>query len=143
MMACGIGVTPLLALLGELPYRPGEATLIYRARNETEIAFREELEWFAARRGVRVISSIVLAADTCTSVLTDLLAYAAEATARLVLAAAARNPGHRHRRSGHPTKSAAATKIASIEGPAEQALRAARRPRNGGAHVRPTKIKGV
>ncbi len=55
MLACGIGVTPLLALLGELPYRPGEATLIYRARDEREIAFREELEWFAAYRGVRVI----------------------------------------------------------------------------------------
>jgi integrase len=37
-------------------------------------------------------SSIVLTADTYTSVLTDLLAYAAEVTARLVLAAAARNP---------------------------------------------------
>jgi integrase len=34
-------------------------------------------------------SNIVLTADTYTSVLTDLLAYAAEATARLVLAAAA------------------------------------------------------
>jgi predicted ferric reductase len=55
MLACGIGITPLLALLGELPYAPGQATLIYRARSEAELAFREELEWFAARRGVRVI----------------------------------------------------------------------------------------
>jgi predicted ferric reductase len=55
MLACGIGVTPLLALLGELPYAPGEATLIYRARTETEITFRGELDWFAAHRGVRVI----------------------------------------------------------------------------------------
>ena len=47
-------------------------------------------------------SSIVLTADTYTSVLTDLLASAAEATAKLVLAAAARNPGHRHRRNDHP-----------------------------------------
>ena len=54
MMACGIGITPLLALLGELPYRPGEATLIYRARSEAEVAFRRELEWYAAHRGVRV-----------------------------------------------------------------------------------------
>ena len=37
------------------PYRPGQATLIYRARNAAEIAFRNELEWFAARRGVRVV----------------------------------------------------------------------------------------
>ena len=35
----------------------------------------------------------MLTADTYTSVLTDLLAYAAEATTKLVLAAAARNPG--------------------------------------------------
>ena len=42
-------------------------------------------------------SSIVLTADTSTSVLTDLLAYAAEATAKLVLASAARNPGRPHR----------------------------------------------
>jgi predicted ferric reductase len=55
MLACGIGVTPLLSLLGELPYGPGQATLIYRARNEAEVAFRPELEWFAARRGVRVV----------------------------------------------------------------------------------------
>ena len=55
MLACGIGVTPLLSLLGELPYGPGQATLIYRARSAAEIAFRGELEWFANRRGVRVI----------------------------------------------------------------------------------------
>ena len=55
LLACGIGVTPLLSLLGELPYRPGEATLIYRARNEAEVAFRGELDWFAARRGVRIV----------------------------------------------------------------------------------------
>jgi ferredoxin-NADP reductase len=55
MIACGIGVTPLLSLLGELPYGPGQATLIYRARNQAEIAFRDELAWFAARRGVRVV----------------------------------------------------------------------------------------
>ena len=55
LLACGIGVTPLLALLGELPYRPGEATLVYRARTESEIAFRGELEWFARHRGVRLV----------------------------------------------------------------------------------------
>jgi predicted ferric reductase len=55
MLACGIGITPLLALLGELPYRPRQTTLIYRARDEAEIAFRTELEWFAAQRGVHVI----------------------------------------------------------------------------------------
>jgi predicted ferric reductase len=54
MLACGIGITPLLALLGELPYQPGQATLIYRARSEPEVAFRRELDWLAQQRGVRV-----------------------------------------------------------------------------------------
>jgi predicted ferric reductase len=55
LLGCGIGVTPLLSLLGDLPYAPGQATLIYRARTEAEIAFRAELDWFAARRGVRLV----------------------------------------------------------------------------------------
>ena len=54
MLACGIGITPLLALLQEMPYRPGEATLVYRACSEAEVAFRDELEWLATRRGLRM-----------------------------------------------------------------------------------------
>jgi predicted ferric reductase len=55
MIACGIGITPLLALLWDLPYRDGEATLIYRARTPEDLAFRSELAWLATRRGVRVV----------------------------------------------------------------------------------------
>jgi predicted ferric reductase len=55
LLACGIGITPLLSLLGELPYGPGQATLVYRARGEAEVAFGSELEWFAQHRGVRVV----------------------------------------------------------------------------------------
>jgi predicted ferric reductase len=33
MLACGIGITPLRALLEDLDYLPGDAVLIYRARN--------------------------------------------------------------------------------------------------------------
>ncbi|BFU44401.1 ferric reductase-like transmembrane domain-containing protein [Krasilnikovia sp. MM14-A1004] len=55
MFACGVGITPLLALLWELPYRAGEATLVYRARGEADLAFRTELEWLAAHRGVRLV----------------------------------------------------------------------------------------
>jgi predicted ferric reductase len=55
MLACGIGVTPLIALLGELPYRPGDATLVYRARSAEEIAFRRDLTALAERRGVRMV----------------------------------------------------------------------------------------
>lgn len=55
MFACGVGITPLLALLWELPYRKGEATLVYRARSMADIAFGSELDDLAASRGVRVI----------------------------------------------------------------------------------------
>ena len=52
MLACGVGITPLLALLWELPYAPGEAVLVYRARPAEELAFRAELDRLAAERGV-------------------------------------------------------------------------------------------
>jgi predicted ferric reductase len=55
MFACGIGITPLLALLWDLPYQHGQATLVYRARTEAEVAFRAELDWLAVQRGVRVV----------------------------------------------------------------------------------------
>ena len=55
LLACGIGITPLLSLLGELRYAPGQATLVHRARSEAEAAFRTELDWFAAHRGVRIV----------------------------------------------------------------------------------------
>jgi ferredoxin-NADP reductase len=55
LFACGIGITPLLALLQELPYAPGEATLVYRARSEADLAFGTELDTLAAERGVRLL----------------------------------------------------------------------------------------
>ncbi|MFJ6196340.1 ferric reductase-like transmembrane domain-containing protein [Micromonospora sp. NPDC092111] len=54
LLACGVGITPLLALLWELPYAPGQAVLLYRARTPQELAFRAELERLAAERGVLV-----------------------------------------------------------------------------------------
>ncbi len=55
MLASGIGITPLRALLEELPYARGEATLIYRARTDQDFAFRSELSALAAHRGVRTV----------------------------------------------------------------------------------------
>ena len=55
MFACGVGVTPLLSLLWDLPYRSGTATLVYRARSEADLAFRAELDRLAVARGVRLI----------------------------------------------------------------------------------------
>jgi predicted ferric reductase len=54
MIASGIGITPLRALLEELPYTAGDAVLIYRARSEHDILFRAELERLAQHRGVTV-----------------------------------------------------------------------------------------
>jgi predicted ferric reductase len=58
LLACGVGLTPLLALLWELPYGPGEATLIYRVRSEADLAFQAELDWLAEQRGVRVVRMV-------------------------------------------------------------------------------------
>jgi predicted ferric reductase len=58
MLACGVGITPLIALLWDLPYGMGQATLIYRARHAEEVAFLDEIEWLAERRGVRVVPMV-------------------------------------------------------------------------------------
>jgi predicted ferric reductase len=55
MIASGVGITPLRALIEELRYRPGDVTLLYRARTDADLVFRRELESFAAVRGVRVM----------------------------------------------------------------------------------------
>jgi ferredoxin-NADP reductase len=54
MLACGIGITPLRALLEDLDYLPGDAVLIYRARDEPDLVFRDELDHLARRRGISV-----------------------------------------------------------------------------------------
>lgn len=58
MLACGVGITPLLALLWDLPYGYGQATLVYRARDAGEVAFLDEIRWLAERRGVRLVPMI-------------------------------------------------------------------------------------
>ncbi|WP_284740580.1 ferredoxin reductase family protein [Amycolatopsis sp. RTGN1] len=54
MFASGIGITPLRALLEDLPYRPGGAVLFLRAGRQRDLLFRAELEDLAARRGIRI-----------------------------------------------------------------------------------------
>ncbi len=51
LIGAGIGIAPLRALLEELPYGPGEATLVYRANTTGDFALRHELDATAARRG--------------------------------------------------------------------------------------------
>jgi predicted ferric reductase len=55
MLASGIGVTPLRALLEDLDYSPGDASLVYRASSHGEFLFRRELEELSRRRGVNLV----------------------------------------------------------------------------------------
>jgi len=54
LIAGGVGITPLRALLESLPAAPGDLTLIYRVSSLRDAVFRRELEEIAARRGAKV-----------------------------------------------------------------------------------------
>ncbi|HEX5824249.1 MAG TPA: hypothetical protein VFY18_07330, partial [Candidatus Limnocylindrales bacterium] len=47
-------VTPLRSLLEALPGKPGDLTLLYRARQPKHVIFRRELDMLAERRGARI-----------------------------------------------------------------------------------------
>lgn len=51
LIAGGVGITPLRALIEEMPQRKGSMTLLYRARAWSEVALREELDQLVAARG--------------------------------------------------------------------------------------------
>jgi predicted ferric reductase len=54
LIAGGVGITPLRALLESLPAGPGDLTLIYRISNMHDAVFRRELELLAERRQAKV-----------------------------------------------------------------------------------------
>jgi len=54
LIAGGVGITPLRALLESLPAAPGDLTLIYRVSSLRDAVFRQELEEIAARRQASV-----------------------------------------------------------------------------------------
>jgi predicted ferric reductase len=54
LLASGIGITPMRALMEEIEHRRDELTLIYRASTESEMVFRHEIDAIAARTGARV-----------------------------------------------------------------------------------------
>ena len=53
LMASGIGITPMRALLEDLDQRPGDVTLIYRTHSQDERLLVEELTALAKTRGAR------------------------------------------------------------------------------------------
>jgi predicted ferric reductase len=54
LVAGGIGITPLRALLESLPGRSGDFTLVYRASTGDDVVLRGELDQIANRRGAAV-----------------------------------------------------------------------------------------
>jgi predicted ferric reductase len=54
LVAGGIGIAPIRAMAEGFGYRPGEADLVYRARDPKDVALRSELEALAAHRGMRL-----------------------------------------------------------------------------------------
>jgi ferredoxin-NADP reductase len=52
LIAGGIGITPLRALLETLPADPGDLTLLYRVEHLRDFVFRDELDELARTRGV-------------------------------------------------------------------------------------------
>ncbi|MEP6649295.1 MAG: ferric reductase-like transmembrane domain-containing protein [Lapillicoccus sp.] len=55
LLASGIGVTPMRALLEGLPQRRGDIVLIYRVHSVADVLFRDELASLAAERGATVV----------------------------------------------------------------------------------------
>jgi ferredoxin-NADP reductase len=54
LIAGGVGITPIRALLEDMPGGPGDIDVIYRALDEDDVILRAELEELAQRRGTRV-----------------------------------------------------------------------------------------
>lgn len=54
LIAGGIGITPLRALVEDLPAARGDLTLIYRATRPDDVVFREELDELAGLRGATI-----------------------------------------------------------------------------------------
>ena len=52
LIAGGIGITPLRALLASMPASPGDLTLLYRAVSADDLIFRDELTQLGERRGI-------------------------------------------------------------------------------------------
>ncbi len=55
LMGSGIGITPMRALLEELPQGPGDVTVVHRVRSRHEAVLADELRALADARGARYL----------------------------------------------------------------------------------------
>ncbi len=51
LIAGGLGITPVRALLEDMPGGPGDITVLYRVAHADDVLFRTELDELAAQRG--------------------------------------------------------------------------------------------
>lgn len=83
LIAGGIGITPLRALIEEIPPKKDAITLIYRARSSDDIVFRNELEklirdrrgtihYLIGRRGTPALPDDPLSAQTLRRLVADI-----------------------------------------------------------------------
>ncbi len=56
LMASGIGVTPMRALVEGLPQAPGAVVLVYRVHSLSDVLFARELAEISGRTGARVVT---------------------------------------------------------------------------------------
>jgi predicted ferric reductase len=54
LIAGGVGITPIRALLEDMPGGPGDIAVVYRALGEGDVILRAELDELATRRGAEV-----------------------------------------------------------------------------------------
>jgi predicted ferric reductase len=52
LIAGGVGITPIRALLEDMPGEPGDIAVVYRALRPEDVILRDELDALARRRGV-------------------------------------------------------------------------------------------
>ncbi len=54
LIAGGVGITPIRALLEDMPGGPGDIAVVYRALREDDVILRAELDELAGRRGAEI-----------------------------------------------------------------------------------------
>ena len=54
LIAGGVGITPIRALLEDMPGGPGDIAVVYRALGEEDVILRDEIDELALRRGAEL-----------------------------------------------------------------------------------------
>jgi predicted ferric reductase len=83
LVGAGIGITPLRALLEELPAGPDSTVVIYRVSRESDIVLADELLSLARAKGARVVAVVGHRAKARASWLPDDAAHLTDAEALL------------------------------------------------------------